>query len=145
MSANGNGLAALASTMLDTPADCRQTPTQAASGATPSPLAEGLHRLAELREEEARILRNIAEDLDLQLADAVDSRLMEAMETVTGQPTSGTPDPMLSTERVGELLDLTPRTIRRLEKKGDLPPARRIGGVLRWREADIRTWMGEAG
>ena len=50
----------------------------------------------------------------------------------------------IDAKRLGELLGLSVRTIRRLDCSGKLPRPVRIGGAVRWLVADIEAWV-EAG
>lgn len=43
--------------------------------------------------------------------------------------------------RLAELLDLSVRTIRRLDSSGKLPRPVRIGGAVRWRMDEIDAWL----
>jgi excisionase family DNA binding protein len=51
--------------------------------------------------------------------------------------TSTLAKPLLGTHDVARLLNVTPNTARRLMLHGDIPAARRIGGLWRVRAADI--------
>jgi predicted DNA-binding transcriptional regulator AlpA len=46
--------------------------------------------------------------------------------------------------RLAALLDLSLRTVRRLDSSGKLPRPVRIGGAVRWRLNEIEAWL-EAG
>ena len=90
------------------------------------------------------IRRLLAEVLDGRL-DALESRL-EAFASRHHERSSlddGRSDlPVLLTERdLGRLLNLHPRTIRRLECNHDLPPPLRISGSKRWQLSEIEQWI----
>ena len=48
---------------------------------------------------------------------------------------------MLSERDLAERFQCTPRTIRRWETIGDLPPSVTYGGFKRWRADDIDAWV----
>lgn len=55
------------------------------------------------------------------------------------------PDPLLlSAEALGELLQVSERSVWRLRSAGKLPRPVRVGGSIRWRKGEIRRWV-EAG
>ena len=43
--------------------------------------------------------------------------------------------------RLGEMLGLSERTVRRLDAAGKLPRPIQIGGSVRWRLDEIATWL----
>jgi predicted DNA-binding transcriptional regulator AlpA len=49
--------------------------------------------------------------------------------------------PLLKAEQVADLLQIDGRTLRRFEVAGDVPRAITIGGVKRWRRAEIDRWL----
>jgi predicted DNA-binding transcriptional regulator AlpA len=51
------------------------------------------------------------------------------------------PSPLLTPPQLATLLQLDPRTLRRLELSGAVPRAIYIGALKRWRRADIDTWL----
>ena len=55
-------------------------------------------------------------------------------------PTTPTPA-LLKIGDVARLLGCSTRTVHRLRDCGDLPPELRIGGMLRWRAADVEQWL----
>jgi len=50
---------------------------------------------------------------------------------------------LLSANQVAELLGVSVRTLWRLLSAGKLPAPVRLGGSVRWRNADIRQWIDE--
>jgi predicted DNA-binding transcriptional regulator AlpA len=51
-------------------------------------------------------------------------------------------EPLVSTRRLRELLDVSDRRLRTLRSAGKLPPVDvRLGKALRWKASTIRTWM----
>lgn len=52
-----------------------------------------------------------------------------------------TPPSLLTTKDLARLLQVSTRTLRRWQRGGHVPPPLRIGGSLRWRAADIETWL----
>lgn len=57
-----------------------------------------------------------------------------ATSTPPPPPTTGR---WLSIKQVCERLGLSPSTIRRMKRSGELPPGAKFGGQLRWRESSI--------
>lgn len=92
-------------------------------------------RTAEFAEVNAELLRKIVEAvLDTRLA-AIEDRLR------FGTPVSGHVRPMITERELAQLLRCDPRTVRRLEVSGELPPALRIGGSKRWQRQVIEDWL----
>ena len=86
-------------------------------------------------DEPAEQLRKIVEAvLDSRLA-AIEDRLR------VGAPVSGHVRPMITERELAQLLRCDPRTVRRLEVSGELPPALRIGGSKRWQRQVIEDWL----
>jgi predicted DNA-binding transcriptional regulator AlpA len=48
---------------------------------------------------------------------------------------------LLTAKSVGEHLSLSKRQVFRLKSSGRMPAAVRIGGAVRWRQADIERWI----
>lgn len=48
---------------------------------------------------------------------------------------------LLTAQAVGEALSLSRRQVFRLKSGGKLPAAVRVGGAVRWRQADIERWI----
>jgi excisionase family DNA binding protein len=48
--------------------------------------------------------------------------------------------PYLTTEAVAERLLCSPATVRRWRHRGEGPPAIRLGGLVRYRIADLEQW-----
>jgi excisionase family DNA binding protein len=51
---------------------------------------------------------------------------------------------LLDATDVGEKLRISDVTVRHLARKGQLPPGLRVGGSVRWREAEIDAWIVKA-
>ena len=58
---------------------------------------------------------------------------------------SGRPTRLLTTSELAELLGITVEAVysRRQRGGGSLPPALRLGRSLRWRTADVETWLSD--
>jgi len=50
---------------------------------------------------------------------------------------------LVDARKLGQLLNLSLRTIRRLDTSGRLPRPIRLGGVVRWRVSEIRDWVAQ--
>ena len=50
---------------------------------------------------------------------------------------------LLDIDQVGEILGLTREAIYGRRRRDEFPPAILMGGVLRWRTADIEAWLDE--
>lgn len=50
---------------------------------------------------------------------------------------------MLNVDRVAAMLDCSTRHVYRLEEKGQMPPALRIGACVRWPRTTIEKWITE--
>jgi excisionase family DNA binding protein len=48
---------------------------------------------------------------------------------------------LLDVRAVAALLDCSPRHVYRLSDAGGMPPPVRIGGLVRWRIADVQAWI----
>jgi excisionase family DNA binding protein len=48
---------------------------------------------------------------------------------------------LLDVRAVGHLLHCSPRHVYRLCDAGQMPPPVRLGALVRWRRADIDTWL----
>jgi excisionase family DNA binding protein len=57
---------------------------------------------------------------------------------------SSEPDRLLPIDEVARILRLSPRTVFRLVKRGELIPPLRIGRSIRWRLTDIQIWLATA-
>ncbi|AKJ72311.1 putative DNA binding protein [Gordonia phage GMA4] len=51
------------------------------------------------------------------------------------------PDQFLTVDDVAHLLQTTPAAVHRMRHRGYLPPAFKVGRILRWDPADITTWL----
>jgi excisionase family DNA binding protein len=50
---------------------------------------------------------------------------------------------LLTARAVAELLDVSPETVLRWTRKGQLPAVRLPSGAIRYREADLEAWLEE--
>jgi prophage regulatory protein len=48
---------------------------------------------------------------------------------------------LLNVRAVAEMICCAPRTIYRLADAGQLPQPVRVGGLVRWRRADVNDWL----
>lgn len=81
---------------------------------------------------------DVIASLMAQLEDTLEKKLEEIEQRLRTRPTLR----KMFTERdLSELLQCDVRTVRRLEKAGDLPPAIRFGGSKRWRVRTIEEWL----
>jgi excisionase family DNA binding protein len=51
------------------------------------------------------------------------------------------PAALLDVQAVAELLTCSPQHIRRLADAGRMPRPVRIGSLMRWRRADLESWL----
>jgi predicted DNA-binding transcriptional regulator AlpA len=70
----------------------------------------------------------------------LETRLAELVEELTSA-IGHSEVRLLDERRVAEVLGCNPRTVRRLERAGIIPPALRIGGMKRWRATEVETWL----
>jgi excisionase family DNA binding protein len=52
-------------------------------------------------------------------------------------------DRLLTAREVSELLDVTPATVLRWTRNGDLPAVRLPSGAIRYRPAELEVWLSE--
>jgi len=88
-----------------------------------------------LHEELARAYRQ----LEIELADARETRLMSSVETTTS------PARLLTAADLGEMLQVSAKVIRSWRRRGLVPAGIEIGGVLRWTEQEIDAWLARGG
>lgn len=133
-----------------------QTPVPSRVGREPEP-DHGRNGVAsgdEVRKAEGGVgpSDSTAQDLYLvhlygMLAELLDDRLEQVVAQVESRVLgrTGRRDhqelAMITERELAELLRCDPRTIRRLESAGSIPPALRIGGSKRWLATDVRTWV----
>jgi excisionase family DNA binding protein len=61
---------------------------------------------------------------------------MQTAEAVTA------PNPILiDVVEVGQLLNCSPRHVYRMSDAGKMPPARRLGTLVRWVRGELETWI----
>jgi predicted DNA-binding transcriptional regulator AlpA len=66
---------------------------------------------------------------------------MRARDTDEPASTPATGLLVLNTYRLGEVLGLSERTIRRLDSAGKLPRAIKLGGTKVYRADEVRAWV----
>lgn len=97
------------------------------------PLVAAISRVATRFRAAAQDLEELAELAQARLAAAADP----SVHRDPVKPTLPSDRAMLTQGEVAELLGYDPRTVRRLELKGDLPPAIGKGRLKRWRVKDL--------
>jgi len=50
---------------------------------------------------------------------------------------------LLSVEKVAAMLDCSPRHVYRLEERGQMPSAVRLGACVRWPRATVEKWVAD--
>ena len=88
------------------------------------------------------------ESFDLQklrsfLSRELDRRLGDLEDRIVDRLSETSASPMLTERDVAAIMRCDPRTVRRLEQGGEIPPAIRFGGSKRWRRVDVVRWMAE--
>jgi len=53
------------------------------------------------------------------------------------------PERLLTVRDVAERLSLSDKTVRRLRRRGELPPGIEVAGTIRWRPEEIEKWLGK--
>lgn len=53
------------------------------------------------------------------------------------------PSPMITVGQVAAMLACSAKTVYRLTDRGAIPKPIRLGGMLRWRRADIEQWIAD--
>lgn len=81
---------------------------------------------------------DVLANLVARLEDALEKKLEEIEQRLR---TRTTLRKMFTERDLAELLQCDVRTVRRLEKAGDLPAAIRFGGSKRWRVRTIEEWL----
>ena len=56
-------------------------------------------------------------------------------------PADGHPPLLLTAEDVGRELQVSLRTVRRLDMEGKLPEPVHVGRAVRWRREEVRAWI----
>lgn len=80
-----------------------------------------------------------------RIAAGVES-VRDDLSTIAKAPASEpAPSPLLTAEQLAELLQVSARTLRRLELSGAIPPAISIDGIKRWRRSTIDRWLSKRG
>jgi excisionase family DNA binding protein len=52
-------------------------------------------------------------------------------------------EPLLTARAVADLFDVSPETVLRWTRRGELPAIRLPGGAIRYREGDLDAWLVE--
>lgn len=61
---------------------------------------------------------------------------------MSDQPSSTKPNnALLTAEEVAAMLSVSVRQVYRLDERGILPAKLKVGGSVRWREADLLEWV----
>jgi prophage regulatory protein len=69
---------------------------------------------------------------------------MRTDDTLPGGHPAKTPDPaLLDCKLVAALCGCSPRMVWRMRDTGDIPAPLRLGGLVRWRRADIERWISD--
>jgi excisionase family DNA binding protein len=83
-------------------------------------------------------------------ANCTDARVVELLERIAAgvdglraavEASHAAPSALLTRDQLAELLQVDVRTLRRLELLGSIPNAIEIGGLKRWRRADVDRWL----
>jgi excisionase family DNA binding protein len=82
----------------------------------------------------AQIVRHAVEPMLTEALERLEERL--AARLVAPQPPE-----LLSQADVAKYLRVVPRTVARMQKRGELPEPVRFGGCVRWRRADLDALM----
>ena len=99
---------------------------------------ELLDRASRLHSGLADVYRDLARHAQVRLDAAP---VQSVMDDVLN--TSSTPKKMLTGNDLAEFLQVDSKTVRRWRNEGLLPPALEIGGVVRWSQDTIRSWIQE--
>lgn len=62
-------------------------------------------------------------------------------EKTIPQSAAATDSALLDVKAVAKLCSCSSRTIRRLADAGSMPRPVKLGALVRWRRADIQTWL----
>lgn len=49
--------------------------------------------------------------------------------------------PLMTCEQMAGLLQVTTRTLRRMELMGEIPRCIHVGGLKRWRRGEVEKWL----
>ena len=91
-------------------------------------------RLATVFGEASQVFGDLGQ---VELAAGASSRLMERV------PEASKTRQLLTVNGLAELLQVDAKTVRAWRERGQLPPAVKIGGVIRWNADDIDRWIEE--
>jgi excisionase family DNA binding protein len=102
-----------------------------------------VERIAELHEALAAAHRNLAQELENQLAAGrAQSDLMDVPEAQSS-PAKKLVRSLVSVDELARRLGVSASTVRRWRRDGKLPEAVVLGGVVRWRPETIEEWLEE--
>ena len=109
-------------------------------------LTAGLHQVAALHGELARVYENLVQDVENSLADlgglsVTATAPMKSSTTTTRQ--SSNDESMVTTKELAEVLNCHTRTVRRLELAGRIPKPIGEGRLKRWHRKDITKLLAE--
>ena len=130
-------------------ADERDVGAHEAEGGSPERFQRRLGRLGALFGQVGQILRDLAQDPEIQLAVGAEQSVHATapegtgmdVETDTAAATASQPGRLLDLAGLAEVLSVAPRTVRRWRGSGKLPPAVDVGGLVRWRREDVDRWL----
>lgn len=106
-----------------------------------SPLVPDDSRRVVIAMVEPSVLRSIVEEALRERFQALEGRLTNALQRVAAGVSAQPPAELLSERDVATLLGCAPRTVRRLELRGEIPRSLRIGSAKRWNREEIRQWL----
>ena len=109
-------------------------------------IESSLQRIAALHGELARQYGILVEEVGIRLAGRAESSLTATMpvkprnrKTPTRREAEDAT--LMAAGELAEALQCHPRTLRRMELRGELPPPIRKGRLKRWRRQEIQTWL----
>lgn len=124
----------------------RDAPGPGSTAISPS-MPAVLARLAELAslraaiaQEEAQMLSALAGLGEMHLAGCAAQSVHATVQRKSTVHASTAPE-LLDQQGVATLLTVCPRTVRRMELEGELPAPVLVGGLKRWRRADLDAWL----
>lgn len=95
-----------------------------------------LQGLAERLREVGELLVELAEDVQIGVA-APGEQSVHALVEARAQ------EPLIGVKEIAARLGVSPKTVRRMRERGELPPAFDLGAVLRWRPEDVDQWLAD--
>lgn len=109
-------------------------------------LTAGLHRVAALHGELARVYENLVKDVENSLADLGNLSVTATAPmkpSATTKRQSANDESMVTTKEFAEILNCHHRTVRRLELAGRIPKPIGEGRLKRWHRKDIAKLLAE--